>query len=139
MTARRRSAALTDGELRIMRVLWDLGRATVGEVVDRLEGPDRPAYNTVLTMMRILEQKGYVTHDKTGRAYEYAPLLDRGAARQSAVSHLLARFFDGSAELLVANLLQRRDLGPDELRRVRELVDAVPLPATERTGGRRAQ
>ena len=122
-----------------MRVLWDSGRATVGEVVDRLEGPARPAYNTVLTMMRILEQKGYVTHDKAGRAYEYAPLLDRGSARQSALSHLLARFFDGSAELLVANLLQRRDLDRDELQRVRELVESAPLPAATQPRRRRSR
>jgi predicted transcriptional regulator len=128
MTARRRSTALTDGELRIMRVLWDRGRATVADVVDAIDGPDRPAYNTVLTMMGILEQKGYVTHDKAGRAYEYAPLLGRSEARQGALTHVLARFFDGSAELLVANLLQRRDLDAEELRRVRALLDDAAAP-----------
>jgi predicted transcriptional regulator len=143
MTARRRSTALTDGELRIMRVLWDRGRATVADVVDAIDGPDRPAYNTVLTMMGILEQKGYVTHDKAGRAYEYAPLLGRGEARQGALTHVLSRFFDGSAELLVANLLQRRDLDAGELRRVREMLEdaaAAPHPEIEvpqRTEARR--
>jgi predicted transcriptional regulator len=122
--ARRRSAALTDGELRIMRVLWARGRATVGEVVDGIEGATRPAYNTVLTVFRILERKGYVTHEKAGRAFAYVPLVDQGQARRSAVSHLLARFFDNSPELLVLDLLKRDTLDAHELRRVRDLLDA---------------
>lgn len=121
--ARKRSAALTDGELRIMRVLWDRGRGTVGDVVDGLEGPGKPAYNTVLTMLRILERKKYLSHEKVGRAFVFTPLVDRGAARRTAVSHLLTRFFDDSPELLVLNLLQDDTLDEDELQRVRELVE----------------
>lgn len=120
--ARKRSPALTDGELRMMQVLWDRGRATVGEVVDGLVGPRKPAYNTVLTMLRILERKGYVTHDKAGRAFVYAPVINQRQARRSALSHLLNRFFDDSPELLVLNLLQHERLDAAELRRVQELV-----------------
>jgi predicted transcriptional regulator len=122
--ARRRSPALTDGELRIMRVLWARGQATVGEVVDDIEGTKRPVYNTVLTVLRILERKGYVKHEKAGRAFTYLPLLDRGQARRSALSHLLTRFFDNSPELLGLELLKRDALDPAELQRVRELIDA---------------
>lgn len=107
-----------------MRVLWARGQATVGEVVDDIEGTRRPAYNTVLTVLRILERKGYVTHEKAGRAFTYSPLVDQGQARKSALSHLLTRFFDDSPELLVLSLLQRDTLDASELRRVRELVDA---------------
>jgi predicted transcriptional regulator len=135
--ARRRSAALTDGELRIMRVLWARGQATVGEVVDSIEGTMRPAYNTVLTVLRILERKGYVTHEKAGRAFTYSPLIDQGQARRSALSHLLSRFFDDSPELLVLSLLQRDSLDASELRRVRDLVEASagagPNPRKERS------
>jgi predicted transcriptional regulator len=122
--ARRRSAALTDGELRIMRVLWARGHATVGEVVEQIEGGTRPAYNTVLTMLKILERKGCVTHTKAGRAFTYLPLLDQGQARQRALSQILARFFDDSPELLVLNLLQRDTLDASDLQRVRDLIDA---------------
>jgi predicted transcriptional regulator len=126
--ARRRSPALTDGELRIMRVLWDCGRATVGEIAERIEGRPRPAYNTVLTMLRILETKGYVHHQKDGRAFVYAPVIGRGEARRSALSHLLHRFFDGSPELLVLDILGHDEASPDELERLRELING-------RTGG----
>src|SRR5437867_13215130 len=102
--ARRRSPALTDGELRIMRVLWARGQGTVGEVVDEMP-PAKPAYNTVLTMLRILERKGQVTHDQDGRAFTYKPLVGRGQARRRAVSHLLKRFFDDSPEELILDLL----------------------------------
>ena len=105
-----------------MRVLWARGQATVGEVVDSIEGTMRPAYNTVLTVLRILERKGYVTHEKAGRAFTYSPLVDKGQARRSALSHLLNRFFDNSPELLVLDLLQRDALDGTELERVRELI-----------------
>jgi BlaI family transcriptional regulator, penicillinase repressor len=122
--ARRRSAALTDGELRIMRVLWNRGSATVGDIADRIEDTPKPAYNTVLTMLRILETKGYVRHDKDGRAFVYAPVIDRSEARHNALSHLLHRFFDGSTELLVLDLLGHDQASPAELERLRELINS---------------
>jgi predicted transcriptional regulator len=106
-----------------MNVLWNHGRATVGEVVDGLDGPKKPAYNSVLTILRILEKKQYVTHQKEGRAFTYVPLVGRAAARRGALSHLLSRFFDDSPELLVLNLLGKDEAHPDEVRRVRELID----------------
>lgn len=124
--ARRQSPALTDAELRIMRVLWDRARATVGDVVAHIEGPAKPAYNSILTILRILERKGYVTHEKDGRAFVYLPLLDRSQARRRAVSHLVSRFFNGSAEALVLDLLGREHPTEDERVRVRELIQARP-------------
>jgi predicted transcriptional regulator len=130
--ARRKSPALTEGELRIMNVLWARERATAGDVVETLDESPRPAYNTVLTMLRILERKGYVTHEQAGRAHVYMPVVDRVSARRRAVSHLLARFFDGSPELLVLNLLGRDAPDEEELRRVREMLEKA-TPATERS------
>jgi predicted transcriptional regulator len=124
--ARKASLALTDGELRIMHVLWDHARASVGEVVEHIEGDVRPAYNTVLTMLRILERKGYVTHEKDGRAFVFVPIVDRAAARKSAITQVLSRFFDDSPRLLVLNLLGHERVDADELKRVRELIDATP-------------
>lgn len=120
--ARRKSAALTDGELRLMQVLWERGRATVGEVVDGISGHRKPAYNTVLTMLRILEQKGFVRHDKAGRAFVYEPVIDRSQARRSAVRHLLSRFFDDSPAALVLNLLEQDRIDENELQRLRQLI-----------------
>lgn len=115
-----------------MQVLWDRERGTVGDVVEGLAAPRKPAYNTVLTMLRILERKKYVAHEKVGRAFVFVPLVDRRAARRTALSHLLTRFFDNSPELLVLNLLQDDQLDEDELRRVRSLVEHDSPPAEER-------
>jgi len=119
---RRKSPALTDAELRIMNVLWDRGPATVGEVVDGIRGPKKPAYNSVLTILRILERKAYVTHQKDGRAFTWVPAIGRSDARRGALSHVLSRFFDGSPELLVLNLLGRDEPRPEDVERVRDLI-----------------
>jgi predicted transcriptional regulator len=132
--ARRRSPSLTDGELRIMRVLWAHGGGTVGDVVDGLP-PPKPAYNTVLTILRILEQKGHVTHEKDGRAFNYIPLVDHGQARRRALSHLLKRFFDGSAELLVLDLLGHDRVDDEDLQRVRALFAKAPGGRDDRPKG----
>ena len=119
---RRKSPALTDAELRIMNVLWDRGPGTVGEVVDGIAGPRKPAYNSVLTILRILERKGYVTHQKEGRAFTWVTAIGRNDARRGALSHVLSRFFDGSPELLVLNLLGRDEPRPEDVERVRALI-----------------
>ena len=134
--ARRPSPALTDAELRIMRVVWERAQATVGEVVERLDATNRPAYNTVLTMLKILERKGFVTHEKDGRAFRYVPVIGRSQARQTAVSHLLSRFFNGSSEALVLALLGPDRVSDEERRRVRELLDgAASAPVAEANRG----
>lgn len=120
------SKGLTDAELRVMNVLWKRGCANVGEVVDDIEGRQKPAYNTVLTVLRILERKGYVTHEKEGRAFTYRPIADRGQERRRALSHILSRFFDDSPRLLVLDLLGHERTDADELRGVRELIENTP-------------
>jgi predicted transcriptional regulator len=121
---RKRSRTLTDAEARIMNVLWELQRATVGEVVEALPAGPAPAYNTIQTLLRILEHKGYVAHEKEGRAFIYRPLVDRRAARQGAIRHLVARLFDGSPRLLLLNLLEDERLDSAELDRLKKLIEA---------------
>jgi predicted transcriptional regulator len=121
--ARKPSSSLTDAEHRIMSVLWDLSAATVGDVVERLEGSSRPAYNTVLTILRILERKGYVRHEKHGRAFTYAPIVNRVQARRGALSHVLSRFFNGSREELVMDLLGHEQVDAQQLEQVKALLD----------------
>lgn len=130
------SPALTDAELGIMRVLWARGRATVGEVVDDLDRSPKPAYNTVLTILRILEDKGYVTHEKAGRAFAYLPLVAEHEARRTALTYLLSRFFDNSPDRLLLNLLGRDEADPEEIARLRAMIDAAP-GATGAMGRRR--
>jgi predicted transcriptional regulator len=126
--ARRPSQNLTEAELRVMRVLWRRKQATVGDVLENWEGKRTPAYNTILTILGILERKGYVTHTREGRAFTYMPLVEQREARQSALSHILHRFFDDSRELLVLDLLGHEEANSEELRRVRELLEQSPRP-----------
>ncbi len=120
--ARKRSPTLTEAELRLMEILWQKGEATVGDVVDALPPEEPLAYSTVLTTMRILEQKGYTRHRKKGRAFLYAPVVDRNAARKSAVKFVLRRFFDNSTESLLLNILENEHIDPAELERLKKMI-----------------
>lgn len=119
--ARRKSETLTEVELELMDVLWNKGKATVTDIVEALP-EERLAYSSVLTMMRILEQKGYVAHEKEGRAFIYRPLVNRREAQQSVIGYLLRRFFDNSPEQLVVNLLEHENLGPREVKRLKKMI-----------------
>jgi predicted transcriptional regulator len=120
--ARKPSKTLTEAELRLMDVLWQKGQATVAEVTASLPPPPI-AYNSVLTTMRILEQKGYVAHEEAGRAFIYRPLIARGDAAQSAVGHVLSRFFDNSAGSLALRLIENERPSSDELARLKALIE----------------
>jgi predicted transcriptional regulator len=124
--SRPRSPTLTDGELRLMRVLWEKGEATVGEVVSALTDRPKPAYNTVLTLLRILEKKGYVKHRKDGRAFIFMALIGRSDASRSALKTLLNRFFEGSPRLLILNLLEDDQLSPEALRQLKQGLGETP-------------
>lgn len=113
--------SFTERELDVMGVLWEEGTATVAEVRERLS--DRLAYTTVLTVLRILEEKGYVGHTEEGKAYRYHPLVDRSAAGRSAVRRLVRKVFRGSPELLLTQLVSDRELSEEELERMRALLD----------------
>jgi predicted transcriptional regulator len=119
---RKKSLTLTDAELRLMEVLWEKGSATVAEVVESLPNKVSLAYSTVLTTLRVLEQKGYLRHVKEGRAFVYRPLIGREQARDSATSHLIRRFFGGSPELLMLNLVERRKMSSEHLRQLRDRI-----------------
>ena len=121
--ARAKSNHLTDAELRLMEVLWNKGSATVSAVVEGLPQDVPLAYSTVLTTLRILENKGYISHTKEGRAFIYHPVVGRGQAQESAVTHLLRRFFEGSPELLMLNLIEGRKIGAKELARLRQRIE----------------
>jgi len=121
--ARSKSATLTEAELRIMNVLWEKGSATVHEVQGAMPAKPTLAYNSVLTIVRILEKKGYVKHVKDGRAHIYIPQVDRQDATRSEVRRLVSRFFGDSHELLVLNILEDKSLDAAELDRLRQLLE----------------
>jgi predicted transcriptional regulator len=124
LVARKKSLNLTEAELRLMDVVWNKGAVTVGEVAAALTGEPILAYNTILTTLRILEQKGYVRHTKSqeGRAFIYRAVVGRKQASRNALRHLVRGFFANSPELLVLNLLDDGDLSQRELQSIRNLL-----------------
>lgn len=117
--------AFAPRELDIMAVLWEHGPSTAGEVRDRLvedEGADL-AYNTVFTILKILEEKGHVAHAEEGRAFRYHPLVPREQAGARVIGRVVDKLFGGSAELMLTQLVREREMSSEELRRLRRLLD----------------
>ena len=121
--ARKKSLTLTEAELRLMDVLWAKRSATVGEVLAGLPENTALAYSTVLTTLRILEQKGYVAHVESGRAFVYHPLIGREEARRNATQQLVRRFFDNSPGMLALSLLEQENIDEPELQRLKALIE----------------
>ena len=113
--------SFTDRELDVMAVLWRNGSGTVAEVRDALD--DSFAYTTVLTVLRTLEEKGFITHIAEGKAHRYLPAVTPDLAGQSALSRVLDKIFDGSPELLLTQLVSDRNLDTADLKRLRKLLD----------------
>ena len=122
---RKQSPALTDAESQVMAVLWRLGQASVGDVVSTMNETRAATYSTVQTILRILETKGYVTHEKVARAFVYRPLIDKRQARRRALRHLVNRLFEGSPSLLVMNVLEDEDIDPAEREQLRKLIEGA--------------
>lgn len=120
---RRRSPALTDAEARVMAVLWERTTATVADVVAALKKKRMVSYSTVQTILRILEGKGYVSHEKVGRAFIFRPRVDERQARRRALRHLMTRMFNGSPSLLVLNVLEDEQIDSDELVRLKKVIE----------------
>lgn len=121
--ARSKSATLTEAELRIMNVLWERGSATVHDVLEAIPAKPALAYNSVLTIIRILEKKGYVKHVKDKRAHVYIAEVGRKDATRFEIRHLVSRFFGNSHELLVLNVLEETSIDSEELGRLRQILE----------------
>jgi predicted transcriptional regulator len=134
----KRSNTLTEAELRIMRILWDRGESLVSDLVSAMPEDNPLAYTSVLTTVRILEQKGYVEHRQEGRAFLYSACVPEQTASRSEVRHVMHRFFDNSRERLMLSLLGDGDITPDELQRLKDAIAEAEAaakaaaPASER-------
>ena len=124
---RKKTPTLTEAEYRLMDILWTNGALSVADVVERIGDPPL-AYNTVLTTLRILEQKGYLSHKASGRAFIYKPSVERDEAQTTLVNHMVSRFFGGSPRELVLNLLDSESVDAAELERLRELIERKAGP-----------
>jgi predicted transcriptional regulator len=122
----KRSITLTPAELRLMKVLWTRGESSVADMVAATSDETPLAYTSVLTTIRILEKKGYVTHRPDGRAFLYSACVAEHEASRSEVRHILQRFFGNSRERLLLSLLGDEEITPDELRRLKEAIARMP-------------
>ena len=119
---RRRSTTLTEQELEIMKIVWECGRATVRDVYEEILKRRKVAYTTVMTMMKILEQKKYLKKTMTDRAHVYRPAQPKGQVIGDMVRDFINRVFNGSAEPLLVHLVQEHDLSPEELVEIARLL-----------------
>lgn len=122
----KRSITLTQAELRLMRVLWDRGESTVADMVSATADEGPLAYTSVLTTIRVLENKGYVAHRQDGRAFLYTSSIGEQEASRSEVRHVLQRFFGNSRERLLLSLLGDQEISPEELKRLKEAIAEIP-------------
>ena len=123
----KKSNTLTEAELRLMKILWRRGESAVTDLVSAMPDGETLAYNSVLTTVRILEQKGYVEHRQEGRAFIYWPCVAEQEASKSEVRHVLSRFFGNSREQLLLSLLGDDGISAEELKRLKDAIrDAAP-------------
>lgn len=118
----KKSNTLTEAELRLMKILWRRGESAVNDLVAAMPDGEALAYNSVLTTIRILEQKGYVEHRQEGRAFIYRPCVAEEEASRSEVRHLMSRFFGDSRERLLLSLLGDDEISPAELQRLKDAI-----------------
>lgn len=114
-----------------MKVLWGRGESTVADMVTATTADGALAYNSVLTIIRILETKGYVEHRQEGRAFLYSSCIGELEASRSEVRHVLQRFFGNSRERLLLSLLGDGEISPEELKRLKDAISTMPDEAGE--------
>ena len=117
---RQKATMLTNAEHRIMEVIWARGSATVADVVEALKGKD--AYTTILTLMRILKAKGYLSTRKEGRAHVFTVRVDRDTVAKKAVQQLLSKFFSGSPSELVLTFLREEEITAEEIDEIKRKI-----------------
>ncbi len=115
---------ITAAELRIMKILWRLGPGTVRQVLDALppKGREKPAYTTVMTMMKQLAERGALAVDRQRQPFIYTPTVGQEQVLGSRVTQFLQNVFDGHAEALVSHLVEQADLSPEDLRRIKSKI-----------------
>jgi len=113
---------LTKAEEQIMQVLWKLDKGFVKDVIDRLPDP-KPAYNTVSTIVRILERKGFVAHNAYGKTHEYYPIVSRDDYKKRFLKSFIKRYFGNSFQEMVSFFASDRDITLGEMEEIRELLN----------------
>lgn len=121
--ARPRQPGLTENELEVMRVLWDKSPLKVGEILDLINRKSKPAYTSLLTLVQTMEKKGYIAHNKDGKAYSYFPKLQQKAFMSKEIRRVANRLFNSSPFSLVMNLVKDEHLSKQEINQLKKLLE----------------
>jgi predicted transcriptional regulator len=116
---------LTKAEEQVMQVLWKIGQGFAADLLANFPEP-KPAYNTVLTVVRILEKKGFVGHETFGKANRYYPLVSKEQYSEAFMQHFVQHYFDNSFKSMVSFFAQNKDISMEDLDEIRRMIDAVP-------------
>ncbi len=119
---RPRQPGLTENELEVMKILWKESPLTVADILSQISRKPKPAYTSVLTLIQAMDKKGYISHQKDGKAFSYSPLLQQGKFLSSEVKRIAKRLFDGSPGSLILNLVKQEQLSADEIAELKKLL-----------------
>ena len=114
---------LTKTEERIMQIFWDLKSAFVKDIIDKLPDEPKPPYNTISSVVRILEKKGYIGFKAYGKTYEYFPIISKAAYGKHSFKKLLANYFDGSAQSLLSFMVKEETLSEKDIEEIQKIID----------------
>lgn len=114
---------LTPLELKVMNILWGLKKAFVKEIISKWAEEPEPAYNTISTIVRILEEKGFVGHEAFGRSHQYFPVISKGKYQQHLLKNVMENVFSGSLTGMVSSLLNNEAVSKDELAELKDLIE----------------
>ena len=114
---------LTKTEERVMQVLWNLKKAFVKDIIDAMPDDPKPPYNTISSVVRLLEKKGYVAYKAYGKTYEYFPAISKAEYRKASFKKMFTGYFDNSVESLLSFMVKEQKLGEDDITKIRELID----------------
>lgn len=119
---------LTKTEERVMQVLWSLKKAFVKDIIEAMPDEPKPLYNTISSVVRLLEKKGYVDYKAYGKTYEYFPAISKGDYRKASFKKMFTGYFDNSVDSLLSFMVKEQKLGEDDIKKIREMIDKNSKP-----------
>lgn len=123
--ARPKSSNPTDYELSILKILWEESPLSVSQILERIEKKAKPAYSSLLTIVRLMETKGYLNHEKRGKAFFYWPILKQEKVSHQAITKLVDSIFGGNPYKLAVNIIQKEQLSEDEVAELKRIVEEL--------------
>lgn len=114
---------LTKTEERVMQIIWQLKKCFVKDVIEHMDDEPKPPYNTISSVVRLLEKKGYVAYKAYGKTYEYYPAITKAEYRKFSLSKMLSGYFDNSAESLISFMVKEKQLSSEEIDNIRQIIN----------------